>query len=113
MLKTALPGSTFLLNSMYGPTEVWDHLPKQIQEQLIQKKIKFYVIDAYKVATETGMGGRVNTIMQTCFFAISGVLERDVAIDAIKKSIKKTYGRKGDQVVQRTSRRSIRLFPTA
>ncbi len=100
VLKTALPGSTFLLNSMYGPTEVWDHLPRHIQEQLIQKKIKFYVIDAYKVATETGMGGRVNTIMQTCFFAISGVLPRDVAIDAIKKSIKKTYGRKGDQVVQ-------------
>jgi pyruvate-ferredoxin/flavodoxin oxidoreductase len=100
VLQTSLPGSTFLLNSMYGPAEVWDHLPKHIQEQLIQKKIKFYVIDAYKVANATGMGGRVNTIMQTCFFAISGVLPRDAAIAAIKKSIKKTYGRKGDDVVK-------------
>jgi pyruvate-ferredoxin/flavodoxin oxidoreductase len=100
VLKTALPGSTFLLNSMYSPTEVWQHLPKHIQEQLIEKKIKFYVIDAYKVATQTGMGGRVNTIMQTCFFAISGVLPREQAIEAIKASIKKTYGRKGDQIVQ-------------
>jgi pyruvate-ferredoxin/flavodoxin oxidoreductase len=100
VLQTALPGSTFLLNSMYGPAEVWDHLPKHIQEQLIQKKIKFYVIDAYKVANATGMGGRVNTIMQTCFFAISGVLPREAAITAIKNSIKKTYGRKGDDVVK-------------
>ncbi len=95
VLKTALPGSTFLLNSMYGPTEVWDHLPKQIQEQLIQKKIKFYVIDAYKVATETGMGGRVNTIMQTAFCDL-GVLERDVSIDQSQKSIRELR-RKGDQ----------------
>ncbi len=100
VLQTALPGSTFLLNSMYGPAEVWDHLPKHIQEQLIQKKINFYVIDAYKVANASGMGGRVNTIMQTCFFAISGVLPRDAAIAAIKNSIKKTYGRKGDDVVR-------------
>lgn len=100
VLKTALPGSTFLLNSMYGPDEVWQHLPRHIQEQLISKKIKFYVIDAYKVGTATGMGGRVNTIMQTCFFAISGVLPKDVAIESIKKAIKKTYGKKGDQIVQ-------------
>ena len=100
VLKTALPGSTFLLNSMYGPDEVWQYLPRHIQEQLISKKIKFYVIDAYKVGTATGMGGRVNTIMQTCFFAISGVLPRDEAIEAIKKSIKKTYGKKGDEIVQ-------------
>jgi pyruvate-ferredoxin/flavodoxin oxidoreductase len=100
VLRAALPGSTFLLNSMYGPDDVWQHLPRHIQEQLIAKKIKFYVIDAYKVGTATGMGGRVNTIMQTCFFAISGVLPKDVAIEAIKKSIKKTYGKKGDQIVQ-------------
>ncbi|MBK7258807.1 MAG: pyruvate:ferredoxin (flavodoxin) oxidoreductase [Ignavibacteriae bacterium] len=100
VLKTALPGATFLLNSMYGPDEVWQHLPRHIQEQMISKKIKFYVIDAYKVGTATGMGGRVNTIMQTCFFAISGVLPKDVAIEAIKKAIKKTYGKKGDQIVQ-------------
>jgi len=100
VLKNAIPGATFLLNSMYGPEEVWARLPRHIQKQLIDKKIKFYVIDGYKVAQETGMGARVNTIMQTCFFAISGVLPRDKAIEAIKNSIKKTYGRKGDLVVQ-------------
>jgi pyruvate-ferredoxin/flavodoxin oxidoreductase len=100
VLKSAVPGATFLLNSIFGPDEVWDKLPKHIQKQLIDKKIKFYVIDGYKVAHSTGMGGRVNTIMQTCFFAISGVLPREQAIEAIKNSIKKTYGRKGDQIVQ-------------
>jgi pyruvate-ferredoxin/flavodoxin oxidoreductase len=100
VLKTAVPGATFLINSIYGPDEVWDKLPRHIQKQLIDKKIKFYVIDGYKVAQSTGMGGRVNTIMQTCFFAISGVLPRNQAIDAIKQSIKKTYGKKGEQIVQ-------------
>ena len=100
VLQAAKPGSTFLLNSIYGKDEVWDHLPRIIQKQLIDKKIKFFVIDAYKVAKETGMGARINTIMQTCFFAISGVLPKDDAITAIKNSIKKTYGRKGEQVVQ-------------
>ncbi len=100
VLKSAVPGATFLLNSMFGPNEVWDKLPRLIQQQIIDKKIRFYVIDGYKVAQETGMGGRVNTIMQTCFFAISGVLPRDRAIEAIKASIKKTYGKKGDQIVQ-------------
>jgi pyruvate-ferredoxin/flavodoxin oxidoreductase len=100
VLRSAIPGATFLLNSIYGPDEVWDKLPKHIQQQLIEKKIRFYVIDGYNVAQSTGMGGRVNTIMQTCFFAISGVLPRDQAIEAIKNSIKKTYGRKGDQIVQ-------------
>lgn len=101
VLKAAIPGGTFLLNSIYGPDEVWNHLPRHIQQQIIDKKLKFYVIDAYAVAKKTGMGSRVNTIMQTCFFAISGVLPREKAIEAIKKSIKKTYGRKGDQVVQK------------
>jgi pyruvate-ferredoxin/flavodoxin oxidoreductase len=100
VLKAAAPGATLLLNSTYGPDEVWDKLPRHTQEQVIAKKIKLYVIDGYKVAAATGMGGRVNTIMQTCFFAISGVLPRDVAIEAIKSSIKKTYGKKGDQIVQ-------------
>ncbi len=100
VLRTAVPGTTFLLNSIYGPDEVWDKLPRHIQKQIIDKKIKFYVIDGYKVAQATGMGGRVNTIMQTCFFAISGVLPRDEAIEAIKESIKKTYGKKGDQIVK-------------
>jgi pyruvate-ferredoxin/flavodoxin oxidoreductase len=100
VLKTAVPGATFLLNSIYGPDEVWNKLPKSIQKQIIDKKIKFYIIDGYKVANETGMGARVNTIMQTCFFAISGILPKDEAIGAIKNSIKKTYGKKGDQIVQ-------------
>lgn len=101
ILKYAVPGATFLLNSIYKKDEVWDKLPRVVQEQIINKKLKFYVIDAYEVANKTGMGGRINTIMQTCFFAISGVLPKDQAIEAIKNSIKKTYGKKGDQIVQK------------
>lgn len=100
MLKNAVEGATFLLNSPYDKDEVWDHLPLSVQKQIIGKKIKLYVIDAITIARDTGMGGRINTIMQTCFFAISGVLPKDEAIDAIKKSIKKTYGRKGEDVVK-------------
>jgi pyruvate-ferredoxin/flavodoxin oxidoreductase len=101
MLKAAEPGAVFLLNSPFGPDEVWDHLPRTVQKQIIAKKLKFYVIDGYAVAKESGMGGRINTIMQTCFFAISGVLPREEAIAAIKGTIKKTYGRRGDAVVQK------------
>ena len=104
MLKYAVPGSTFLLNSLYGPEEVWDKLPHSVQQQIIDKKLRFYVIDGYKVAKDTGMGARVNTIMQTCFFAISGVLPRDEAINAIKDSIKKTYGSKGEEIVKKNYR---------
>jgi pyruvate-ferredoxin/flavodoxin oxidoreductase len=100
MLKYAVPGGTFLLNSTFGPDEVWEHLPQEVQKDIIEKKLKFYVIDGYKIAEATGMGNRVNTIMQTCFFAISGVLPRDEAIEQIKKSIKKTYGKRGDAVVK-------------
>lgn len=101
MLRYAAPGSVFLLNSAYNSEEVWDHLPYEVQADIIKKNLKFYVIDAYTVAHKTGMGGRINTIMQTCFFAISGVLEREQAIAEIKKSIKKTYGKRGEAVVQR------------
>jgi pyruvate-ferredoxin/flavodoxin oxidoreductase len=101
MLDKAEPGAVFLLNSPYGPDEVWDHLPQEVQEQIIAKKLKFYVIDAYQVAGETGMGNRINSIMQTCFFAISGVLPREEAIRKIKEAIQKTYGIKGDEVVRR------------
>lgn len=101
VLKTAEPGATFLLNSPYGPDEVWDHLPRPVQEQLIAKKLHFFVIDGYKVARDTGMGGRMNTILQTCFFAVSGVLPKEEAIAAIKKSIQKTYGKRGESVVQK------------
>jgi pyruvate-ferredoxin/flavodoxin oxidoreductase len=101
VLEMARPGGVFLLNAPYGPDDVWDHLPREVQEALIDKKLRFYVIDAQKVAKDTGMGGRINTIMQTCFFAVSGVLPRDEAIAQIKKSIDKTYGKKGEEVVRR------------
>jgi pyruvate-ferredoxin/flavodoxin oxidoreductase len=101
VLKAAANGATFLLNSIYGPDEVWNNLPRTVQRQIIQKKLKFYVIDGYQVAKDTGMGGRVNTIMQTCFFAISGVLPREEAIAAIKHSIEKTYGKRGESVVKK------------
>ena len=100
MLKYAVKGGTFLLNSTFGPDEVWEHLPREVQKDIVEKQLKFYVIDGYKIAEATGMGNRVNTIMQTCFFAISGVLPRDEAIAQIKKSIKKTYGKRGEAVVK-------------
>ncbi|RME89388.1 MAG: pyruvate:ferredoxin (flavodoxin) oxidoreductase [Anaerolineae bacterium] len=101
MLKYARPGAVFLLNSLYGPDEVWDHLPREVQEDILEKKLKFYVINAYDVAEKTGMGRRINTIMQTCFFAISGILPREQAIAEIKKAIQKTYGKRGEAVVQK------------
>ncbi len=100
MLKYAKPGSVFLLNSIYNKEEVWDHLPIEVQTSLIEKNIRFYIIDAYDVAEKTQMGVRINTIMQTCFFAISGVLPKEEAIKEIKNSIKKTYGKRGEAVVQ-------------
>ena len=99
MLKAADKNATFLLNSPFGPDEVWDKLPRKVQQDIIEKQLKFFVIDGVQVARDTGMGGRINTIMQTCFFAISGVLPRDEAIEAIKYSIKKTYGKRGESVV--------------
>jgi pyruvate-ferredoxin/flavodoxin oxidoreductase len=100
ILKYAVEGATFLLNSPYGPDEVWDKMPRPVQQQIIDKKIKFYTIDAYSVAKDSGMGGRINSVMQTCFFAISGVLPRDEAIQRIKDAIQATYGVKGDEIVQ-------------
>jgi pyruvate-ferredoxin/flavodoxin oxidoreductase len=101
VLANASEGATVLLNSPYGPEEVWDHLPRQVQERMLEKQLKLYVIDGNRVARETGMGTRTNTIMQTCFFAISGVLPREEAIEKIKKSIQKTYGKKGEEVVRK------------
>ena len=101
MLGNAAEGATFLLNSIYGPDEVWDKLPRKVQEQIIAKHLKLYVIDAYEVAKATGMGVRINTIMQTCFFAISGILPKRRGHRAkIKETIRKTYGRRGEIVVQ-------------
>jgi len=101
VLRGAEPGAVFLLNSPYGPDQIWDHLPRKVQEQIIGKKLRFFVIDAYGVARDIGMGARINTIMQPCFFAISGVLPQDEAIAAIKRSIEKTYGKRGEAVVRK------------
>src|SRR5262249_3670222 len=90
-----------LLNAPFAPDDLWDHLPREVQQEVFEKELKLYVIDAYKVAREAGMGGRINTVMQTCFFAISGVLPRDEAIEHIKKAIRKTYAKKGDQIVEK------------
>jgi pyruvate-ferredoxin/flavodoxin oxidoreductase len=101
ILKDAAQGATFLLNSPYDKEETWNRLPENVQKEMIEKEIKFYIINASKVAREAGMGSRINSILQTCFFAISNIMPKDEAIDYIKKSIKKTYGRKGDAVVQK------------
>lgn len=100
VVEAATHGATFLLNSPYGPDEVWDHLPIEIQEQIVRKTLKLYVIDANKVARESGMGSRINTVMQVCFFALAGVLPKDEAIAKIKKAIEKTYGKKGSAIVR-------------
>jgi pyruvate-ferredoxin/flavodoxin oxidoreductase len=101
VVEAAMPGAVFLLNSPFPATEVWNHIPKSTQQEILRKKIEFYVIDGYKVAREAGMGTRINTIMQTCFFAISGVLPREEAIEQIKKAIYKTYGKRGEAVVEK------------
>ncbi|MFP4354173.1 MAG: pyruvate:ferredoxin (flavodoxin) oxidoreductase [Phycisphaerae bacterium] len=100
VLENAVEGATFLLNAPFGPDEVWDKMPREIQQGIIDKKLKFYSINAYDVAEATGMGARINTIMQTCFFYLSGILPQVDAIEAIKGAIKKTYGKKGDKIVQ-------------
>ncbi|MFY9675524.1 MAG: pyruvate:ferredoxin (flavodoxin) oxidoreductase, partial [Terriglobales bacterium] len=99
MLSALVDGGTFLLNSPYSTEETWGKLPRKVQEQLIAKKARFFVIDAYSVARDTGMGSRMNTILQVCFFAISKILPGDEAIEAIRKSIRDTYGRKGEEIV--------------
>lgn len=100
VLERIEEGGTFLLNSHFPKDEVWDKLPKSVQEEIIEKKLKLFVIDAYTVAKNSGMGQRINTIMQTCFFAISGILPREEAITQIKNAIKKTYGSKGEEIVR-------------
>jgi len=100
MLKDAVEGATFLLNTQEPADKVWDTLPEKIQRDLVSKKMKFFIIDAYKVANDTGMGARINTIMQTCFFAISNIFSKEEAITLIKNSVKKTYGAKGEKIVE-------------
>ena len=100
VLCVAQPGATFLLNSPYGPNEVWDKLPQEVQEQIIAKRLKFYVVDGYSVAQQAGMAGRFNTALQTCFFALANVLPREQAVEKIKEAIRKTYGKRGETVLQ-------------
>jgi pyruvate-ferredoxin/flavodoxin oxidoreductase len=101
VLATAEPGAVFLLNSPHGPDTVWEHLPRLVQQRIVDLGLRLFVIDALRVAREAGMGGRINTVMQTCFFALADVLPRDEAIAAIKHAIEKTYGKRGEAVVQR------------
>ncbi|MBN3889812.1 MAG: pyruvate:ferredoxin (flavodoxin) oxidoreductase [Nostoc sp. JL31] len=100
ILKAAIPGATLLLNSPYNADTVWEYLPLKVQQQIIDKHLKLYVINASQVARESGMGGRINTIMQVCFFALAGVLPQEEAIAKIKQAIEKTYGKKGVEVVR-------------
>ncbi len=100
VLEHARPGATFLLSSHHG-LDTWRHLPHRVQEQIVEKQLHFHVVDAKRVAREAGLAGRVNTVLQTCFFALSGVLPVDEAIAAIKRAIEKSYGRKGEEMVRR------------
>jgi pyruvate-ferredoxin/flavodoxin oxidoreductase len=101
VLETADRGATVLLNSPFKPDDLWHHLPRDVQETILGRALKLYTIDAYQVARAAGMGGRINTVMQTCFFAISGVLPREQAIEQIKKTITKTYAKKGEEIIQK------------
>jgi len=101
VLDRAARGATLLLNASHDPDQVWDALSRPVQNKILDKGIRLYAIDAGKIAREAGLAGRTNTVLQTCFFAISGVMERDQAIESIKASIRKTYGKRGDEVVRR------------
>jgi pyruvate-ferredoxin/flavodoxin oxidoreductase len=101
VLELAEPGATFLLNSPYGPDEVWERLPIELQRDILEKRLQLHVIDARRVAEQAGLGGRINTVMQTCFFALTGVVPRELAIQRIKDFIKKTYGARGQSVLER------------
>jgi pyruvate-ferredoxin/flavodoxin oxidoreductase len=101
VLRLAAPGGVFLLNSAFAADAVWDHLPRSVQQQIIDKRLRFYVIDASRVAREVGLGVRTNTALQTCFFAISGVLPREAAIKHIKEAIRRTYAGKGETMVHK------------
>ncbi len=101
VIEHAAPAATLLINAPYRPEELWDQLERELQEQILEKRLRLHVIDAYRVAREAGLGGRISTIMATCFFALSGVLPHDTAMAKIKETIRKLYGRKGEEVVRR------------
>jgi len=100
VLDAAAPGATFLLNSPFGPEDVWEHLPVETQQAIVEKRLQFQVVDAQKVASSAGLGSRVNTILQTCFFALAGVLDQTEAVARIKAAIEKSYGKRGRAVVE-------------
>jgi pyruvate-ferredoxin/flavodoxin oxidoreductase len=100
ILKIAADGATFLLNSPYPADRVWDQLPREVQQQIIDKRLRFYVVDGYEVARQTGMGGRINTPMQSCFFALAGLMPREDAIEHMKAAIRKSYGKRGETIVE-------------
>jgi pyruvate-ferredoxin/flavodoxin oxidoreductase len=100
VLKVAAEGATFLLNSPYPADRVWDHLPREVQQQIIDKRLRFFVVDGYAIARKTEMGARINTPMQACFFALAGLLPRDEAIEQMKKAIRKSYGKRGETIVE-------------
>ena len=104
VLGLARTGATVLLNMQGDPADGWNKLPREVQEQIVAKKLKVYMIDAYEVAKGAGMTGQINTIMQTCFFALAGILPREEAIEQIKKALRKSYGRKGEEIVRRNER---------
>ncbi|MBI3648141.1 MAG: pyruvate:ferredoxin (flavodoxin) oxidoreductase [Actinobacteria bacterium] len=101
VLSTAAPGATFLLNSPFGPQEVWENLPLEVQSQILDRELRFFVVDADRVAREAGLGSRVNTVLQTCFFALADVLPVDEAVQAIKDAIVATYGKRGETILTR------------
>jgi pyruvate-ferredoxin/flavodoxin oxidoreductase len=101
VLELAGDGATFLLNAPYGPDEIWEHLPAAVREQIVAKRLRMFVVDATRVAREAGLGKRVNTVLQTCFFALADVMPRDEAISAIKSAIQATYGKRGEAVLDR------------
>ncbi len=111
MLEKAAPGGTFLLNSPHPPERVWDSLPREVQQQIIDKDLRLFAIDAYRIARDTGMGRRINTIMQTAFFAITGILQIGIAIREIKTLVEKSYGRKGRRLLERNFAAIDRTLP--
>ena len=103
VLSIAAPGATFLLNSPYGPKEVWSHLPAEVQRQIVDKGLRFFVVDGYGVAKDAGLGSRVNTVLQTCFFELAEILPAEEALGAIKDAIVKSYGKRGETILTVTS----------
>ncbi|HEX9823660.1 MAG TPA: pyruvate:ferredoxin (flavodoxin) oxidoreductase, partial [Actinomycetota bacterium] len=101
VLGVAAPGATFLLNSRHGPDEVWSHLPRVVQEQIVEKGLRLFVVDASRVARDAGLAGRINTVLQTCFFALADIVPREEAVAAIKESIRRSYGKRGEEVLAR------------